>query len=153
MAETNAENVTQFKVIGHPPATEDSPDRFCRKMREWAALTINAERILNGKSFARAWQEVELAISKSCLLSRTLYGGESPSQTPCPVHKGRWSGIHIGWPNTHWHDGTPMKETAMCREWYDAGCRCFQHGCGCTTGWNVDAACGCVKTEPATTSA
>jgi hypothetical protein len=137
--------MTHLKITGSQIDTQDPPDRFCKKMREWAALMVNSERISDGSSFARAWQEVELAISKSCLLSRTLYGGENPSKTPCPVHKGKWSGIHIGWPETHWADGSPVKESTVCRQWYDAGCRCFQHGCGCTTGWNVDKACGCVK--------
>lgn len=90
----------------------------------------------------------ELAISKSCLLSRLIYGGEHPSKTPCPVHKGTWVGIHFGWPGDNWVDGkgnkTPVEVSPMLQKWYDEGCRCFQHkGCNCTTGWQPDAACGC----------
>ena len=33
-------------------------------------------------------------IRKSCLLDRLLYAGEPLSATPCPLHKGRWSGLH-----------------------------------------------------------
>ena len=113
--------MTHFKVIGNQIDTQDSPDRFCKKMREWAALMVNAERVSDGSRFAQAWQEVELAISKSCLLSRTLYGNENPSETPCPVHKGKWSGIHIGWPETRWADGSPVKESDACRTSCDRG--------------------------------
>lgn len=78
---------------------------------------------------------LRLLISKSCLLDRLIHGGEAPSSMPCPVHKGHWSGIHLGWPGQRWSNGTPVEESAQCREWFDAGCRCFQHYCGCTTGW------------------
>lgn len=127
--------------------TGRDPESFCEKMDEWAGLMADAERVADGKSFTRAWQEVRLAIGKSCLLSRTLYGGEKPSQTPCPVHKGKWSGIHHGWPGTVWSDGKPIEESPRCRVMYDEGCRCFQHGCGCTTGWNPDESCGCIAVE------
>lgn len=121
------------------------PEPFCQKIDEWARLMADAERKFNATDFSIAWERVRLAISKSCLLSRTLYGNEKPSQTPCPVHKGKWSGLHIGWPNATWNDGTPVSESAQCRAWYDAGCRCFQHGCGCTTGWQPDEHCGCLN--------
>jgi hypothetical protein len=129
----------------------NDPEVFCEKLDEWADLVSNKEssRIGDPKKFREAWQTVRLAISKSCLLSRTIYHNEKPSQTPCPVHKGVWSGIHLGWPNTFWYDiktgekSRPIKESPQLREWYDAGCRCFQHSCQCTSGWNPDIHCGC----------
>lgn len=90
---------------------------------------------------------VFLQITKSCLLDRMIYGKEQPSQTPCPVHKGKWSGIHFIWPGSVWHniDGTtrPATPDKMVQEWYDQGCRCAYHKCGCTTGWQPDEHCGC----------
>lgn len=114
----------------------NDPEKFCEAMDEWAALIMNkaSGRIVSRDEFTPAWQTVRLAISKSCLLSRTLYGGEKPSQTPCPVHNGVWSGCHFG---------------HISQEWIDAGCRCSQHrACDCTTGWQPDEHCGCVETEP-----
>lgn len=139
---TKEEAAKRWNQIGNP-------ERVCKVIREWANLMENAERIVSGKEFRQAWQSVNLAISKSCLLDRMLYAGEGISKIPCPVHKGQWSGIHIGWPNEFWIDRqgnkTPVEESVMCRQWYDAGCRCYKHKCGCTTGWNVDKSCGCVK--------
>ena len=98
-----------------------------------------------------AYRRARLAVIKSCLLDRMIYKGEGMSQTPCPVHKGKWSGIQFGWPGTTrtrtLPDGTvetsPEPGSPRLREWYDAGCRCFMHRCGCTTGWRPDEACGC----------
>ena len=40
-----------------------------------------------------------ITVCRSDLLKRLVYGGEAgPSQTPCPVHNGVWSGLHSGWP-------------------------------------------------------
>lgn len=118
--------------------TKPDPETFCEKMDAWAALMKERD-----EQFGQAWRVVRLAISKSCLLSRTLYAGEGLSQTPCPVHKGTWSGLHIGWPDQTWSDGSAVEESPHLRELYDAGCRCFKHECGCTTGWNPDRFCGC----------
>lgn len=127
------------------------PSAFCAAMDAWAALRSEADG-----HFAELWRDLRLQISKSCLLDRMMYGGEKPSKTPCPVHKGRWSGIHIGWPGTFWThiktgEKTPVKESPYLREYFDAGCRCFQHRCGCTTGWQPDEYCGCLPgdSEPA----
>jgi hypothetical protein len=97
--------------------------------------------------FEVSWREVRLAIMKSCLLDRVLYQGERPSQTPCPVHKGIWSGCHIGWPGQTWSDGRPVDVSEQLQKWHDAGCRCHLHKCGCTTGWQPDVHCGCVSVE------
>lgn len=92
-------------------------------------------------------ESVRLAVEKSCLLDRLVYGGEKPSQTPCPVHKGVWSGISL-WPGHTWRyiDGRPdqpVEVDSVRQRWYDDGCRCWQHKCGCTTGWQPDEHCGC----------
>lgn len=123
-------------------------EAVCAAVRAWAVIrSENGSR--NGPDeFNEAWRTVDLAISKSCLLDRMLNGGEKPSNTPCPVHKGKWSGIHFGWPgevSTDMRTGetrpAPVYESRQ--KDVDEGCRCFAHGCGCTTGWNPDEACGC----------
>lgn len=123
---------------------------YCAAFEDWAQKMSEQEETVCGfpNEFSKAWTVVHLAIKKSCMLNRVVYGGERPSQTPCPVHEGRWSGIHCGWPGQKWSDGTPMKECEMLRKWYDAGCRCFMHdACGCTTGWQPDDSCGCGARE------
>lgn len=129
------------------------PGKFCAAIEEWAELMIAREKEagedqLSPRSFTQAWLTFHLAVKKSCLLSRTVYGGERPSQTPCPVHKGKWRGIHWAWPGTFMTviatgEKVPNRPEPMLQEWYDAGCRCFKHTCGCTTGWQPDEHCGC----------
>lgn len=113
---------------------QPDPSKFCAAMDKWAAL-MSAKH----ESFRKSWSEVRIAIGKSCLLDRMIHGGEAPSETPCPVHKGEWAGCHLGWPDSKWSDGRPVEEDPMLRGWFDAGCRCYQHSCGCTTGWQPDA--------------
>lgn len=140
--------VTATAIVGvgmptrrHPP---DDPSRFCNAIDEWADLMIKQEGALPFEGeFEKDWRSVRTAIRKSCLLSRTIYGGEKPSKTPCPVHQGRWIGCHIGWPGQHWSDGNPVDVHSQQQEWFDAGCRCYMHSCGCTTGWQPDEHCGC----------
>jgi hypothetical protein len=113
------------------------PLDICNVLVEWAkAADVESPRA--GKGY--------LAIGKSDLLNRLIYGGErGASQTPCPVHKGRWSGCHSGWPGSVWRNAqgeTPMEVDSRLQEWWDAGCRCSTHiGSGCTTGWNPDEHC------------
>lgn len=124
----------------------NDPNRFCNALDEWAGLMFKAKEVAHpagAAEFQRQWREIRLMISKSCLLDRVIYGGEKPSKTPCPVHNGRWIGCHFGWPGTKLANGDPVQEDPMLRKWYDAGCRCFMHGCGCTTGWQPDEHCGC----------
>lgn len=121
-----------------------SKEQYCKALYTWANLMERA----SSKDFKKSRDIIELAITKSCLLNRMIDNGEQPSQTPCPVHKGKWSGIHIGWPGTFLTsfttgEKTPVEVSGQCREWYDKGCRCFQHSCGCTTGWQPDEYCGC----------
>lgn len=44
------------------------------------------------ENFRRHWDFIDLAIRKSCLLDRLIYGGETLRTEVCPVHKGHWSG-------------------------------------------------------------
>ena len=128
-------------------------NNYCNALRIWADLMKKRKEEFDTEEaveFDKIHRSIDVLISKSCLLDRMLYCGEKPSQTPCPVHKGVWSGVHLGWPNTFWTnfktgEKTPVEVSEQCREWYDAGCRCFQHQCGCTTGWQPDKHCGCIK--------
>lgn len=123
-----------------------NPREFCSKLDQWAKL-VKEQPSNVSSTFSESWSDVRLAISKSCLLDRTLYGDENPSQTPCPVHKGRWSGCHFMWPGNVWINVNKPPDfiipSAQCQEWYDQGCRCAYHSCGCTTGWQPDEHCGC----------
>lgn len=77
---------------------------FCAALRAWATLMgtelstdseyTRAER----KKIREACQIVDLAISKSNLLSRMLEGGDGLRTIPCPIHKGHWSGCIIDMP-------------------------------------------------------
>lgn len=132
--------------------SKEARDHYCESLRTWSKFMIEKE---NGsddadRRFTKAAQIFDIAISKSCLLDRMINCGEQPSQTPCPVHEGRWSGCHGPWPGAMWisvENGQkverPAEPSEQCQKWYDAGCRCFQHGCGCTTGWQPDEHCGC----------
>lgn len=105
-------------------------EEYCDALQDWAKI-----------SKLEHYGTINTAIHKSCLLDRTIYLGEKPSLTPCPVHKGVWSGIHWGWPDQIIF-GRAEPSTTL-QEWHDKGCRCYQHSCGCTTGWQPDFACGC----------
>ena len=75
------------------------PREFCEALETWAQVFATArdgddvETRARREEFATNWSAVYLAIRKSCLLDRLLYGGEKLRTRPCPVHKGRWSGI------------------------------------------------------------
>lgn len=76
-------------------------DMLCGKLAAWAdAVGAKVEAVGSGA----------IAVSKSDLLGRLIYGDErGPSQTKCPVHLGKWSGCHVGWPGSVWTsvmDGT-----------------------------------------------
>ena len=95
-----------------------SPDFFCGTLITWAELSgtpLEGEaehRKELRKTFREHWNFVYVAIMKSCLLDRLMYGGESVRTRMCPKHKGRWSGA-----------------------WLDESQRCeCEHG-SCLTGW------------------
>lgn len=76
-----------------------------------------------------------MAVGRSDLLKRLVYGGEAgPSETPCPVHRGVWSGLDSGSTGEH---ADPRAQAL-----WDAGCRCGTHrGSAFATGWNPDRHC------------
>lgn len=72
--------------------------RYCNALRTWADLL--AEAALPGrtpkperKEYVEFLPHILRDISKSNLLARLLYGGEKLRTLPCPLHKGKWSGI------------------------------------------------------------
>jgi hypothetical protein len=77
---------------------EEIEDNFCSKMRDWAEAcrrpldTDDAETTQWREEFGKHWDFISLAIVKSNLLYRLLYAGETVRNTPCPIHKGKWSG-------------------------------------------------------------
>jgi|tagenome__1003787_1003787.scaffolds.fasta_scaffold17430749_1 hypothetical protein len=74
---------------------------FCRAMDTWAKvyqqeLPADTEHKRDGrKEFGEHWHFIRMAIAKSCLLDRLIYGGETLRKNICPVHKGRWSGCNV----------------------------------------------------------
>ena len=76
-------------------------ERFCRAMDTWAQvcqqeLSDDSESHKNWrKEFGDHWSFIRLAIAKSCLLDRLIYGGETLRRKMCPIHKGHWSGCDI----------------------------------------------------------
>lgn len=67
-------------------STPQAPDVYCPKFHEWAKVKIDAP------DFWNHWCRIELAIMKSCLLDRLIYGGEKLRTQKCPKHLGKWSG-------------------------------------------------------------
>ena len=120
----------------HPEGTLDP----CAALALWAEVA----EVVSPRGGAGS-----LAVVKSDLLNRLIYGGErGPSKTPCPVHKGVWSGCHIGWPGSVWRGAggveEPMEVSPVLQKAWDEGCRCATHrGSSCTTGWQPDEHCGC----------
>lgn len=76
----------------------------CGILRAWAQvyeteLPTDSPYLAEERAkFRDAWQTVDLAISKSNLLARMFFSGDGLRRTPCPVHKGKWSGCM--WPET-----------------------------------------------------
>jgi hypothetical protein len=74
---------------------------FCNAMKIWAAACITPlpdddEQVRRWrKQFERHWRFLELAIRKSNLLYRLLYAAEELRKTPCPKHRGKWSGCSL----------------------------------------------------------
>jgi hypothetical protein len=61
-------------------------DRYCRCLETWAEVASKAGEI--SSDFVMQLHTVY----KSNLLYRLIYLGEELRTTPCPVHKGVWSG-------------------------------------------------------------
>lgn len=70
-----------------------SAEEICSRLSAWA----EAARATTPGAGTGA-----VAVTKSDLLGRLIRGGEkAPSQTPCPVHNGQWSGCDTGWPGSN----------------------------------------------------
>lgn len=77
---------------------------FCNFLKDWHRLSLEScpegETEEEKKEFDRRkerYDEIRLIfidIQKSNLLWRLIYAGEPVRTTPCPVHKGRWSGCN-----------------------------------------------------------
>jgi len=76
-------------------------DKFCEAMTTWARVcqeelsTDDDHRRRWRKEFREHWEFIQLAIFKSCLLDRLIYGGERLRDEMCPTHRGHWSGCNI----------------------------------------------------------
>jgi hypothetical protein len=81
------------------PASE-----FCQAFWTWANACItpletdDAERREWRQEFTEHWKFIFLALSKSCLLDRLIYGREKLRTKLCPIHKGTWSGQSVNKP-------------------------------------------------------
>lgn len=94
---------------------------YCNAFRAWAEAIAarierepDAEEAERWRRCKRALDELPLYILKSNLLARLIYCGEEVRTTPCPAHKGHWSGC----------------------VWEDLPCGCVAHGN--VTGWLPD---------------
>jgi hypothetical protein len=74
---------------------------FCDFLKEWHRLAAqplpdeDPAAVAYRKDRSEKTQFVFIQIMKSNLLSRTIYSGEKARTTPCPVHKGHWSGCKM----------------------------------------------------------
>ncbi len=82
------------------PATKAVYDAYRAEMekvrsRDWQEKTerdYELDRLRGYQDEGERVGGVFLQIGKSNLLARLLYGGEPLRSTPCPTHKGKWSG-------------------------------------------------------------
>ena len=98
-------------------------EEYCDKFREWAKVMHEAYRECEerkkageeplypqGEDFIAHLDAVMLAIAKSSLLNRTVYGGQKPRTEKCPLHRGHWSGLSPQRPDyTRWGNSTPCE--------------------------------------------
>ena len=77
------------------------PTPVCLAMDLWAKacmtdLPTDADYTQEWRQeFREHWNFIRLAISKSCLLDRLIYGGETLRTRMCPLHKGKWGGCTL----------------------------------------------------------
>lgn len=99
--QTSEEEIDKFLQRFKEGAPVMPVNFFCDFLKEWHSLIgqVPPEEDAQEKTYREdkygKIQYVFIQIMKSNLLSRTIYGGEKPRQTPCPVHKGRWSGCRL----------------------------------------------------------
>jgi hypothetical protein len=73
-------------------------EEFCKAFYTWAEAcqkelpTDDDDMKQWRKDFAAHWSFIALAVHKSCLLNRLIYGREPLRTEMCPEHKGKWSG-------------------------------------------------------------
>lgn len=59
---------------------------YCHAFKTWADTVAHLIPAVRG---------IEISVTKSNLLARLIYGKERLRTTPCPEHKGHWSGLFI----------------------------------------------------------
>lgn len=66
----------------------------CNTLRKWATLVSKQGDFNEAKTrqFYDHWTRIDLAISKSNFLARLFFTEDGVRKTPCPTHKGKWSG-------------------------------------------------------------
>ncbi len=68
-------------------------EHYCRQFAIWSnACRDESDGSPWAKSIAEAFETIHLAVYKSNLLFRLIYGGEKLRTEKCPIHQGRWSG-------------------------------------------------------------
>lgn len=103
-------------LLAFPDGTARTPDAYCSVFAAFLGERPEED--------AEAVRALDLAVRKSCLLSRLIYVGEPLRTRKCPRHEGRWSGIP--WPGAKCTHGPDCKCAS--------GCECIAP-CGCATGW------------------
>ena len=77
-------------------------EEFCKAFYTWAEAcqtelpTDDEDTKQWRKDFADHWSFIALAVHKSCLLNRLIYGREPLRTEMCLVHKGKWSVCILG---------------------------------------------------------
>jgi hypothetical protein len=125
-----------FENVGEESSYDRGPvlrlGRVCWAMTKWARLIATPhpdershERDFREK-FTAAWDVVNLAIIKSAVLDRVLYGGEDFRTRRCPIHRGRWIGLAIVTcalcQDTGWIDNEISAERIGDTSWYCTRC-------------------------------
>lgn len=100
-------------------------NHYCEQFRIWEKVYLDS---VDDNHVTRSdFSTVRLAIEKSCLLDRLIYGGEKLRTEKCPIHKGTWSGCHwdpcefchFGCNVTGWlrHDLTDEQKDKVSKLW------------------------------------
>lgn len=98
---TSEEEIDKFLKRFQEGAPVMPVNFFCDFLKEWQHLIDQRlpgeelEDLARRKDKAEKISFVFIQIMKSNLLSRTIYGGEKVRKTPCPIHKGHWSGCML----------------------------------------------------------
>lgn len=69
--------------------------RYCEAITTWLrAIERSGAEGGQGAHYHQHLRHIERDISKSNLLARLIYGGETLREVPCPAHQGHYSGSH-----------------------------------------------------------